>query len=155
TAEAATLHGGQAGGPDLRGVTGGDPPGARVSRGGVAGESFPDVQCAVRSARHARRHRGVALRALWYTEERDDLGHAVTVHLGQGVGARVRYVPVPVGVGHGVRVGVGEGPGRELDPGGRPLPVLVTDVGDDLDPASAPLRQTAWPGPARWPGPGP
>ena len=90
TTEAAALHGGQAGGPDLRRVPGDDPPDAGVSRAVEAAEQFADVQRAVRAARHAGRHRGVALRSLGHREERDDLGHAVAMDLGQGVGPRVR-----------------------------------------------------------------
>src|SRR6185312_12545307 len=122
TTEAAALHGAQAGGPDLRGVP------RRVE----AAEQFPDVQRAVRTARHARRHR-VALRALGHREEGDDLGRAVAMDVHQSVGAGVYHIAVPVRVEHGVGVGVREILGCQVAVGIRPGPVLVTDVGDDPD----------------------
>src|SRR4029077_15903798 len=82
TAEAAALHGSEAGGPHLGGVAGHDTPDAGVPRGVVAAEQFPDVPRAVRAARHARRYRGVALRALGHAEERENPGRAVPLDLG-------------------------------------------------------------------------
>jgi hypothetical protein len=75
----------------------------------------------------------VALRPLRHPEERQDLGCAVALHVDQDVGARVDHVDVPVRIEHGVGIGVREILGRQLDPGGRPRPVLVTDVGQAPD----------------------
>ena len=83
-AEAAALHGGQARGPDLRGVPGDDPPDAGTTRRVEAAQQLPDVHRPVRAAGHARRHR-VALRPGRDPEERQDLGRAVGLDVDQDV----------------------------------------------------------------------
>ena len=131
-AEAAALHGGQASSPDLSSVARHDPPDAGVPRAVVAAQQLSDVQRAVRPAGQAGRHR-VALRPLRDPEERQHLDRAAPPHLNQDIGSRVDHVDVAARVEHRVGVGVREVLGRELDPGGRPRPVLVTHVGQGPD----------------------
>ena len=87
-AEAATLHGGQARGPDLRGVPGDYPPDTRMPRSVKAAKQFTDVQRAVGAAGDACWHRGVALRPRRDTEERQNLGRAVAFDAGSPGHAR-------------------------------------------------------------------
>src|SRR5215472_2778570 len=128
-AEPAALYGRQARCPDLRCMSGNDPPDPRVARRVEAPEQFPYIQCAAGAAGNAGRHR-VALPALGHRDEGAVLHRPAPLDLDQEVGARVHHVAVAAGVEHAVGVGVGEVVGRQLLVVLGPGPVLVADVGD-------------------------